>query len=41
MENISDIDTASNLLNSNGQFVFRVDDTDPPPGCNSTIGMLT
>ena len=40
MENITEIDTASNLLNTNGQFVFRIDDTVPPPGCNNSIGMF-
>ena len=39
MENITEIDTMSNL-NITGQYVFRIDDTVPPPGCNSTIGML-
>jgi len=38
MENITDIDTQSNV-NNPGQFVFRIDDTVPPPGCNSTSGM--
>ena len=37
MENITEIDTVSNL-NIPGQFVFRIDDTVPPPGCNSDIG---
>ena len=38
MENITEIDTASNI-NVPGQFVFRVDDFLPPPECNSSIGM--
>ena len=36
-ENISLIDTASNV-NISGQFVFRIDDTSPPPGCNNAVG---
>ena len=38
MENITDIDTVSNI-DIPGQFVFRIDHTEPPPGCNSTTGM--
>ena len=38
MQNISLIDTASNV-NISGQFVFRIDDTSPPPGCSNTVGM--
>ena len=38
MENISLIDTASNV-NISGQFVFRIDNTLPPPDCNNTVGM--
>ena len=37
LENITDIDTVSNI-NIPGQFVIRIDDIMPPPGC-STIGM--
>ena len=39
MENITEIDTKSNL-NRPGQFVFRIDSTTLPVGCNSSIGML-
>ena len=38
-EDITNIDTMSNL-NITGQFVFRIDDTVPPPGCNSTTSKL-
>ena len=38
MENITEIDTVSNL-NNPGQFVFRIDDTVPPPDCDNITGM--
>ena len=38
MENVTNIDTVSNI-NIPGQFVIRIDDIMPPPGCSNTIGM--
>jgi len=40
MENITDIDTQSNV-NNPGQFAFRIDDVMPPPGCDSTNSMCS